>query len=73
LKVASLRECVETASDESFYKAEGVRFEPDGPVDSVGNRIFFAHWAGATALPSRRVFDVAWRQYAEQARARMSM
>ncbi len=72
LKVASLRECVETASDESFYKAEGIKFQPDGPVDPVGNRIFFAHWAGATSLPGRRVFDAAWLQYAKQANARMN-
>jgi hypothetical protein len=72
LKVASLSECVENASDESFYKAEGVKFRPDGPVDRGDNRIFFAHWAGATSLPSRRVFDAAWLQYANQANARMN-
>jgi len=72
LKVASLRECIETASDESFYKAENVSFTPDGPIDLVGNRIFFAHWAGATSLPARRVFDAVWRQYSEKASARMS-
>jgi hypothetical protein len=73
LKVASMNECINTASDESFYKAEGVRFTPDGPVDSGGNRIFFAHWAGAVSLPSRRVFDTAWRDYAEKASARMKV
>jgi len=73
LKISSLRECFPDASDESFYKAEGVTFNPDGPVDAVGNRIFFAHWAGATSLPSRRAFDAAWLGYAKQAKERMKM
>jgi hypothetical protein len=73
LKLASLRECVATASDETFYKAEGVTFDTEGPLDAVGNRIFFAHWAGAVSLPNRRVFDAAWQQYAKQAAVRMKL
>lgn len=72
LKIASLTECVAGASDESFYKAKDVSFDADGgPIDGAGKRIFFAHWAGAVSLPSRRVFDHAWHDYAKLASARM--
>ncbi|MEJ0095984.1 MAG: hypothetical protein WDN46_22010 [Methylocella sp.] len=72
LKIASLTECVAGGSDESFYKAKDVSFDADGkPLDGAGNRIFFAHWAGAVSLPGRRVFDKAWHEYAKQAQARM--
>ncbi len=72
LKIASVAECVSGASDESFYKAKDVRFDAEGlPLDGAGNRIFFAHWAGAVSLPSRRVFDKAWLDYAKRAQARM--
>ncbi|MGO9675212.1 MAG: hypothetical protein ACLPSF_13775 [Methylocella sp.] len=30
-----------------------------------------AHWAGAVSLPSRRVFDKAWLDYAKRAQARL--
>lgn len=79
LKIASLNECVAGASDESFYKAKDVSFGADGPLDGAGQRIFFAHWAGATrlpdrrffTLPGRRIFDKTWRDYASRASARM--
>jgi hypothetical protein len=71
LKITHLRECIPGASGESFYKAEGVTFDADGPRDVFGHKIYFAHWAGAVSLPSRRVFDAAWRQFATQAAARM--
>lgn len=72
LKIASLAECVAGTSDESFYKVTDVSFDSNGkPLDWVGNRIFFAHWAGATALPGGRVFDTAWHDYAKLASARM--
>jgi hypothetical protein len=72
LKIASLAECVPGGSDESFYKASGVRFDDDGlPLDGWGNRIFFAHWAGAVSLPGRRVFDKAWHEYSKLAHARL--
>jgi hypothetical protein len=72
LKIASLNECVAGASDESFYKATNVSFDADGgPLDWAGRRIFFAHWAGAVSLPSRRIFDKAWQDYAKLAAARM--
>jgi hypothetical protein len=74
LKIASVTECVAGGSDESFYKAKDVRFDADGgPLDGAGNRIFFAHWAGAVSLPNRRVFDKAWHEYARLAHARMKL
>ena len=72
LNIASLTERVPGASDESFYKAKDVTFDAEGlPLDGAGQRIFFAHWAGAVSLPSRRVFDKAWLEYAKQAQARL--
>ncbi len=71
LKITPLRDCVPGASGESFYKAEGVTFDAGGPRDVFGDKIYFAHWAGAVSLPNRRVFDAAWRQFANQAAARM--
>jgi len=73
LKIVCLDQCVPGASGESYYKAENVRFEADGPLDPYGQRIYFAHWAGATRLPSKRVFDAAWSDYAERAARRMKM
>jgi hypothetical protein len=70
LKIALLPNVVERASHESFYKAPGVRFENGKPVDYEGKEIYFAHWAGATALPSRGVFDAAWTEYSNAAWAR---
>ncbi|HEY1614777.1 MAG TPA: hypothetical protein VGF97_13910 [Rhizomicrobium sp.] len=71
LKVRSLSECDSDASDESFYKAEGVKMQDGGPVDWQGRAIYFAHWAGAIAKPRRRVFDPAWLALAARARERM--
>jgi hypothetical protein len=71
LKITPLFECLPGASWESFYKAEGVTFDIEGPRDVAGNKIYFAHWAGAVTLPNRRVFDAAWHQYAAQAAERM--
>ncbi len=72
LKIASLTERVPGASDESFYKAKDVSFDADGlPLDGAKNRIFFAHWAGAVSLPSRRVFDAAWLEFSRKAHARV--
>jgi hypothetical protein len=71
LKVRQLAQCVPGASNESFYKAEGVVMGADGPVDWQGHKIYFAHWAGAVSKPRRRVFDAAWAEYARRARVRM--
>jgi hypothetical protein len=71
LKIASLSECVPDASDESFYKATDVSFDGAYPLDWNRKQIYFAHWAGATSLPAKRVFDPAWREYARLAQLRM--
>jgi hypothetical protein len=67
LNVTLLSECVENASHESFYKASGVTFKDGKPVDPEGKEIYFAHWAGAVMLPSRRVFDPAWTEFSKAA------
>lgn len=68
--IAPMRDCVERASHESFYKAPGVSFADGKPIDFWGNEIYFAHWAGATMLPSSRVFDAAWKEFSRAAWAR---
>ena len=71
LKVRALADCVPRASNESFYKAEGVTLTENGPLDWQGREIYFAHWAGAISTPKRRVFDSLWQDYARRARERM--
>jgi hypothetical protein len=70
LKIALLPDVVANASHESFYKAPGVTFAKGKPLAPDGKEIYFAHWAGATALPSRGVFDSAWTEYSKAAWAR---
>ncbi len=70
VKIDLLPNVVEGASHESFYKAPGVTFKDGKPVDLEGKEIYFAHWAGATALPARGVFDAAWTEYSRAAWAR---
>ncbi|HXY59267.1 MAG TPA: hypothetical protein VEH76_11875 [Methylocystis sp.] len=70
LKIRLLPDIVENASHESFYKAPGVTFSGDKPLAPDGKEIYFAHWAGAVALPSRGVFDAAWTRYSKAAWAR---
>ncbi|MGE5387733.1 MAG: hypothetical protein ACM3NE_02490 [Hyphomicrobiales bacterium] len=70
VKIALLPKVVPGASHESFYKAPGVTFRDGKPLDSEGKEIYFCHWAGATALPSRGVFDPAWTEYSKAAWAR---
>jgi hypothetical protein len=70
VKIDLLPNVVEGASHESFYKAPGVTFKDGKPVDFEGKEIYFAHWAGATALPARGVFDAAWTEYSRAAWAR---
>ncbi|PWB79372.1 MAG: hypothetical protein C3F11_20860, partial [Methylocystaceae bacterium] len=60
----------ENASHESFYKAPGVTFADGKPLDQDGKEIYFAHWAGATSLPSTGVFDAAWKELSTRAWAR---
>jgi hypothetical protein len=72
LKLCGLADCVPNASNESFYKAEGVRLSDHGPLDWQGREIYFAHWAGAVSRPKRRIFDSLWQDYAQRARIRMA-
>lgn len=72
LKVAALADCVPDASNESYYKAEGITIGSNGPVDWQGRQIYFAHWAGASGKPRRRVFDAIWQEYARRAQSRMN-
>ncbi len=70
LKIELLPNVMPGASHESFYKAPGVTFKGGKPVDYEGKEIYFAHWAGATALPKSGVFDPAWSEYSKAAWAR---
>jgi hypothetical protein len=70
MKIALLPHVIEGASHESFYKAPGVTFKDDKPLDQDGKEIYFCHWAGATALPARGVFDPAWTEFSKAAWAR---
>ncbi len=71
--VKALGDCVPRASNESFYKAEGVTLTENGPLDWQGREIYFAHWAGAAGTPKRRIFDALWQDYARRARERMAV
>ncbi len=71
VKIALLRDLVENASHESFYKAPGISFAEGRPLDPDGREIYFAHWAGAVALPSTGVFDTAWTRLSKAGWARM--
>lgn len=70
LKIALLPHVVDNASHESFYKAPGVTFKDGAPLAQDGREIYFAHWAGATALPRGEVFDPSWREFSRAAWAR---
>lgn len=72
LKVKALAERVTNASNESYYKAQGVSMSDSGPLDWQGHDIYFAHWAGATGKPKSRIFDLRWQEYARRARERMA-
>ncbi|HEY5226772.1 MAG TPA: hypothetical protein VIJ06_08280 [Methylovirgula sp.] len=71
LKLAVLPKCLADASGESYYKAEGVTFTEDGPLDKNGKKIYFCHWPGIIGMPGRRGFDGLWQDFAQQAAARM--
>jgi hypothetical protein len=72
LKIRPLADCVANASNESYYKAQGVVMSDKGPLDWQGRDIYFAHWAGATGRPKGRVFDSRWHEYSRRARERMA-
>ena len=71
LKVGTLADRVANASNESYYKAQGVEMGESGPLDWQGRDIYFAHWAGASSRPKSRIFDSRWHEYAKRARERI--
>lgn len=71
LRIASLTDLMPEASCETFYQAQGVRFTPQGPLDVDARAIYFAHWAGAKALPMHGTFDRHWAEHAARAAARL--
>ncbi len=81
LKLAPFYNCLPGVSGATFYKDKGIKFNAEGePIGLDGNPIYFAHWAGAARLPTRRgyfhghrAFDEAWRVYAGKAAARMKL
>lgn len=73
LKVSTLAERVTNASNESFYRAEGITMGESGPLDWQGREIYFAHWAGANSKPKSRIFDSRWHEYAKRARERTAV
>lgn len=70
LKIVTVSHLLPGASPQSYHKAEGVTFGPDGPLDVEGERIYFCHWPGVSR-PSNLAFDGAWHVLAEQAAARV--
>jgi len=72
LKIGTLADCVPNASNESYYRAQGVTLGEAGPLDWQDRDIYFAHWAGATGRPKSCVFDSRWHDYARRARERMA-
>ena len=73
LKIAMLPEIIPTASEESYYKAEGVVQSAEGPVDYKGEQLYFCHWPGIIGMPRHRRFvDQLWHQFADKAAARFS-
>ena len=68
LKIVSFHELIPGASAQAYHKAEGVTFDADGlPIDEAGGQIYFSHWPGVTGLPTNRVFDPAWKDFARLA------
>jgi hypothetical protein len=72
LKITPLYACIEGASGESYYKADGVTLtENEGAIDREGNSIYFCHWPGIIGMPGRRTLDTLWHHFARLATARM--
>ncbi len=71
LAIRLMSDLIPNASHETFYKAKGVTFKDGAPLDAAGKEIYFCHWAGATSLPSKDLFDPAWRAFADAAWARV--
>lgn len=74
MKIVPIPGVLDNGSSESFYKAEGVTFDAEGwPLDQYGKDIYFVHWAGATSLPKKRVFDDLWLKFTAAAVARLEL
>jgi hypothetical protein len=72
LKIVSVPTLEPSLSGESYHKAVGVVFDPDGkPRDQFGGAIYFAHWAGVTEAPTGGAFDPIWKVLSDRAHARM--
>ncbi len=72
LKIATLSDVDPQASEESYYKSDGIRVTPNGAEDRKGDKVYFCHWPGIIGMPRhRRPIDVLWHQYAEKAKARL--
>ena len=70
LKVVAGSDLRSDISGETYHKATGVTFGPDGPRDERGSAIYFCHWPGVTGVPRGRVFDEAWHALSSKAAAR---
>lgn len=73
MAVRTIADIVPGLSAESYYRAEGVRFTPDGPVDAAGGRMLYAHWAGRNRAPRGDAFDPEWRRFSDLARRRLGL
>jgi hypothetical protein len=71
LKVALADDLIPGNRCEAFYKTQGVRFEPGGPVSADGKPIHVAHWAGASETPTDDVFAASWHECASKAAERL--
>lgn len=72
LKIVPVPDLEPSLSYESYHKAKGVTFDPDGaPRDEFGAAIYFAHWAGVTDAPTGGVFDKGWKALSDRARERV--
>lgn len=71
LRISSLTDLLPEASCETFYRAQGIKFTADGPLDADGRDIYFAHWAGVKDLPAYGVFDRDWQAHSARAIARL--
>ncbi len=70
LKIRSVSDLVPGASTESYHKAAGAVFGPDGLHDEWGRPIYFIHWPGV-GRPGNLAFDGAWNEHLQKATERM--
>ena len=72
LRVVTAHDIRNDISPETYHKATGVTFGPDGPRDERGDAIYFCHWPGVTGVPRGRVIDDAWHVLSDKAAARVA-